>query len=110
MTNNLKLSSAEILSLWNVYLMETMTTYVTEYFLAKAKDKEVIKMLEFALQLSQEGVSMSSAFFNNADHPLPQGFTEEDVNMEVPIVYSDNLMILIKNKLAQDALVIISMH
>jgi hypothetical protein len=50
MTNNLKLSSAEILSLWNVYLTETMTTYVKEYFLAKAKDKEVIKMSTHSLK------------------------------------------------------------
>jgi hypothetical protein len=109
MTNNLSLSPSEILSLWNVYLTETMTIHVTKYFLAKAEDKQVIKILEFALEISQEGVRMSSECFRKANHPLPQGFTDEDVGMDTPKVFSDNAVILIKNKLVQDALVVSSM-
>jgi hypothetical protein len=111
MDSNLTLSPSETLSLWNVYLTETMTTFVTQYFLAiaTAEDKELIKVLEFALKISQEGVKISSTFLKNANHPLPQGFTEEDVNVKAPKVYSDHFIILLKNKLVQDALVVNTM-
>lgn len=58
MTSNLTLSASETLGLWNTYLTETMTTHVMKYFMAKTTDEEVLKILEFALQISQEGVQM----------------------------------------------------
>jgi sugar lactone lactonase YvrE len=60
MNSSLALSPSESLC----YLTETMTTYVTKYFLAGAEDSEVIKMLEPALRISQEGVKMASDFFH----------------------------------------------
>lgn len=109
MDNNLSLSPSEILSLWNVYLIETMTTQVTKYFMAKAEDEEILKILEMALHISQEGVEFSKKIFKEANHPLPHGFTEKDVDIHGPKVYSDNLVLLIKTKLVEDALVVSSM-
>ncbi|RXT02287.1 DUF3231 family protein [Ammoniphilus sp. CFH 90114] len=109
MTSNLTLTASENLSLWNTYLTETMTSHVSRYMMAHVTDKDVKNMLAFATQISQEGVDMSASVFINANHPLPQGFTEEDVDMKGPKVYSDDLIILIKRKLVQDALVVNTM-
>jgi len=104
-----RLSPAEVLSLWNTYLTHSMTTYVTKYMLKTAEDAEVTAMLEMALAQSNEGLAMSTAFFENAGHPLPEAFDERDVNMDAPKAYTDDLVLLIKSKLAQDANVVLSM-
>lgn len=106
---NLRLSAPEILIHWNNYLIESMAVHVTTYFIKKAEDKEVKEMLEFALQVAKRGTEGSKKFFEQANHPLPQGFHAEDVNIQAPRVYSDNLVVLIKNRLAQDAMVVLSM-
>lgn len=106
---NLRLSAPEILIHWNNYLIESMAVHVTKYFIKLADDKDVIRILEFALGVAQRGSEESAKFLENANHPLPQGFHEEDVNMHAPRVYSDNAVLLIKNRLAQDANVVLSM-
>jgi hypothetical protein len=108
-TTYLSISAPEILTHWNNYLIESMALQVTKYFLLKAEDKDVIKLLQFALQVAERGTEGSKKFLENANHPIPEGFREEDVNMHAPRVYSDNLVVLIKNRLAQDANVVLSM-
>lgn len=109
LATNLNLSAPEILTHWNNFLIESMTVQVTKYFLEKAEDKEVIKMLEFALQVAKRGTEGSASALEKENHPLPQGFYEDDINIKAPRVYSDHFVVLIKNKLAQDANVVLSM-
>ena len=97
MSNNLNLSASEILNLWNVYLTETMTTHVTKYFINTTEDLGVKRMLEYALQISIEGVETSSKILKDANHPLPEGFNENDVDLNAPKICSDDLVIIIKN-------------
>lgn len=104
------MDKSEILGLWNVYLSETMTTHVTRYFINKTEDISLRKILIKAEELSKKGVEFSGRVFREAHHPLPEGFEpERDVTINAPRVYSDSLIILIKNKLIQDALVVSTM-
>lgn len=107
--NNHALTPSEILSLWNVYLSETMTTHVTTLFLEQAEDPEIKDLLEIALKVSKEGVAAAESFLKNAGHPLPDGFSEHDINWSAPKKYSDHFVLLIKNKLVQDAVVVSTM-
>ncbi|WP_134702047.1 DUF3231 family protein [Ammoniphilus sp. YIM 78166] len=107
MSNKITLSPSEISNLWNVYLTETMTTHVTKYLIKMGDkdDDQFIKTLEFALDISQMGVEVAADFFKRANFPLPEGFSEQDINWDAPKIYSDNAVILVKKKLVEDALV-----
>lgn len=104
-----KLSPSEVLALWNTYLTHTMTRYVTKYFIQHTDDQELLAVLEMTLKQSIEGMEKSRSFMEQAGHPLPQGFDERDVNFEAPRIYSDNLILMIKSKLAQDAGVVLAL-
>lgn len=46
---------------------------------------------------------------NSTNHPLPQKFDEQDVNVNAPAIYSDNLILLIKIALCKNALNVYSL-
>lgn len=97
------LSVSELTNLWNTYLGNTMAVEVTKYFIGTAKDPEIIDVLKKALDLAEFEVKEGKNFFNLTGHPLPKGFSREDVNFEAPALYYDNIIILVKYILAQNA-------
>jgi hypothetical protein len=81
-----------------------MASVVTADFLNKAEDSGVREMLEFASQLANEEVRGAEQFLRKDDRPLPEPFTERDVDLNGPERFSDNYVLLLKYKLALDAL------
>ena len=88
--SEIKLTSAEIAILWRTYLSETLSICVLKYFLATVKDNDIKPIYEFALQTSQRHVQTITEIFNKEGYPIPKGFTDEDVNLAAPPLYSDS--------------------
>lgn len=101
-----KLTPAEITSLWNSYLTNTMSLWVTRYFIANTQDDELRSILEYAEEMALTEVEKSKSFFEEANHPLPQKFSEEDVDVNGPALFSDNFVLMLKATLAQVALTV----
>lgn len=101
-----ELTAEEVSNLWSSYLTNTMSVYVSRYFVKSSQDEQVQKMLEYAEAMAAEEVEKSSQFFNEAGYPLPQGFSEQDVDMDCPPLYTDNSMLVTKYMLSKDALVV----
>jgi len=64
-----------------------------QYFVAKAQDSEIHSVLEHALQLSTDHINTITQIFNSVNFPIPQGFTDEDVEPNAKRLFSDGYML-----------------
>jgi hypothetical protein len=88
--HNPKLTTAEISEIWNSYMQDTMATCILKVFLSNVNDPNIKPIIEFALSLSQSHIKKLTSIFNNEKIPVPHGFTDEDVNINAPRLFSDN--------------------
>lgn len=92
-TEKKPLSAAEISALWYQHTGDTMAICVNKYFLTIVEDKKIKAVLEFALESSESHVSQISGFLNDAHFQLPLGFTDSDVNLQAPRLFSDPFLL-----------------
>ncbi|MGG1516518.1 DUF3231 family protein [Paenibacillus oryzisoli] len=86
---NEKLTSAEQGKLWATYTGNTMCICILSYMLNHVEDLEIRKVLEDALRLSEQFVQSIKEILVHENYPIPQGFSEEDVNADAPRLFSD---------------------
>lgn len=91
--HNIRLTSAEIANLWGAYMGNSMTTCVLQYFHHHVEDNEIKEVLEYALSLAKKHVSTIAEIFNHERFPIPVGFTDDDVNVTAPRLYSDTFFL-----------------
>jgi hypothetical protein len=84
------LVSSEIAGLWTAYMSNSLGTCTLKYFLNKAEDKEIQPILQRSLDLSVEYTKMIASIFTQENIPVPVGFTDEDVNVNAPRLFSDS--------------------
>src|SRR5690625_3002544 len=72
---------------------DSMAICVYKYFLNIIEDKQIKPILEYALQLSEGHVVKITGFLKNANFQIPIGFTEDDVNVNVPRLFSDQFLL-----------------
>lgn len=87
--NKLPLTSAEIANLWNTYMVDTLTTCIKKYLVAKAEDPQIRTVLQQALNISDKRSRDIATIFSSSNVPIPVGFGDKDVNIEAPRLYSD---------------------
>ncbi|SDI03510.1 DUF3231 family protein [Alteribacillus bidgolensis] len=83
------LTSAEISQLWGSYQNDTLAVCVLRYFLEHVEDNDIRTVLKYALEISQSHVKTLTSIFSDENFPIPVGFTENDVNVNAPRLYSD---------------------
>jgi rubrerythrin len=89
-----RFTSSEISNLWTHYIRETLSICVTKYMLKIVKDPEIHSVFKLALELSLKHMNVLRALFKKEEFPIPKGFTEEDVNLEAPPIFTENYCIL----------------
>jgi hypothetical protein len=87
---NINLTSAELAQLWNTYLSDSMSICVLTYFLETNQDPDVRPILEKSLAISEEHIKELQQLFRQEGNAIPQGFTEEDVNLKAPALFFDS--------------------
>jgi spore coat protein CotF len=87
--HNIRLTTAEMANLWTSYMSDSMAICVLKYFMEKVEDREIAPILTYSLELSQNHVQTIKEIFTHENFPIPQGFTNEDVNVTAPRLYSD---------------------
>lgn len=92
-TKHSTLTAAEASALWTQYMGDSMSVCMYRYFLSIVEDTEIKPILEFALQLAEEHITKITMFFNGADYQVPRGFTESDVNLNAPRLFSDPFLL-----------------
>lgn len=87
--HNVRLVSSELANLWTQYMNDSLAICFINHSLETVQDKDVRAILEFALQLSKSHIEKITQFFNQEKYPIPIGFTEKDVNLKAPRLFSD---------------------
>jgi hypothetical protein len=91
-TNNAEhLTAVEMGKLWAAYMGNSMAKCVLRYFLQHVEDREIQHILEEALRLAEQFTQVIHDIFTRENHPIPIGFTEEDVNLGAPRLFADEL-------------------
>lgn len=84
-----KLSSSEIAMLWGAYIEDTMSKWFLEHALEWIEDPDIRPVVESAKKTSEGHIIQVSNLFTKEGIPVPQGFTETDVNLNAPQLFSD---------------------
>jgi hypothetical protein len=84
-----KLTSSEASMLWSTYIGDTMSICVLTHFLQTCEDQDVKPIIELALGYSKEHVAQLSDLFTKEGIPIPNGFGEQDVNLQAKKLFSD---------------------
>ncbi|MFZ7943955.1 DUF3231 family protein [Neobacillus sp. 19] len=87
--HNVRLTSAEIGGLWATYLQENMAVCLLTYFLHHNQDEEIQTTLQHAYEISNSHVNQITAIFNDEGIPVPDGFTEKDLDLSAPPLFYD---------------------
>jgi hypothetical protein len=87
------LTAAEVSALWLQYLGDSMAICVYKYFLNIVENTEIKPILEFALQLAESHITKIIEFLDSANFQIPIGFTENDVNINAPRLFSDQFLL-----------------
>lgn len=85
----IRLTAPEIASLWTQYIFDTMSICFFRYALGHIEDNEVKSIYQTSLEISKKHVEEITAFLLKENHPIPRGFTENDVNIHAPRLFQD---------------------
>lgn len=87
--DSIRLTAPEISSLWTQYMFDSMSICFIRYALEHIEDKEISDIYKIALEYSERHVQQVKKFFKEENFPIPQGFTEKDVNIHAPRLFQD---------------------
>lgn len=91
--NHIKLTASELSSLFGSYLNNSLAVCVLSYFLEHVEDTDIKPCLEYGLDLSVEHIDKLKEIYTKEGIPIPIGFTEKDVNVKAPRLFTDELML-----------------
>jgi hypothetical protein len=100
----IKLTGAEVSYLWSTYMADSMSVCVFKHFLENIKDDEIKSLVTYALGLSQQHIEFIRGIFSDEKIQIPQGFTEQDVNLKAKRLFSDVFYLKFINQMARGGL------
>lgn len=103
--HHIRLTSSEIGSLWSNYIADSMFICVYKYYLAHVDDQEIKLVLEHALDLAQQHTDVVANIFKEEEHVVPEGFTDKDVDIHAPKLFSDVFFLFYTHQMTKGALV-----
>ncbi|MDL4843137.1 DUF3231 family protein [Aquibacillus rhizosphaerae] len=89
-----RLTSPEIANLWTQYINDSMAICVLTFLLEKCNDKEIKTILKNSIKLSTSHIDKIKRFLKEENYPIPQGFDLDDVNLNAPPLFSDDLILI----------------
>jgi hypothetical protein len=88
-----QLTASEIAGLWTGYINNTSSTCLMKHFLNTVEDEEIKEVIEYSLELSLLYTSDIKHILEKENFPIPHGFTEHDVSLKAPRLFTDIFMI-----------------
>jgi Protein of unknown function (DUF3231) len=95
------LTSAEIGCLWTSYMNDSMSKYILGYMLKHLNDPDIRPAVQFASDIAVGHLDQLLTIFEQEQYAVPHGFTEQDVNMEAPWLFSDVFCLTYVNHMAK---------
>lgn len=88
-----QLTSSEIGTLWITFIESTMSICIYKYFIKHMDDEDILKILTDDLTFIEEFVQTLSSIFEKENMKKPIGFTAQDVNVDVPKLMTNGLVL-----------------
>ncbi|WP_052401019.1 DUF3231 family protein [Oceanobacillus jeddahense] len=93
MDNKINLTAAEISLIWRAYMNASLNNTVFTYFKEKVENEEIRPLIDDIFNVCQDHLGKLKHFLINENHPVPQGLTDEDVNIQAQKLYTDGYML-----------------
>ncbi|MDF2591487.1 MAG: putative sugar isomerase [Clostridia bacterium] len=87
--HNIGLTTPEISSLWKTYIQQTATLCVIKHFIQHVQDLEIRPILEEQESFLQSFIERAKIIFNEEHFPIPKGFSNDDLNLSAPALFTD---------------------
>lgn len=91
--HNARMTAAEIAELWATFMQYTMLNGVFRYFVKTCEDAAIKALLSETMSRFQTRTTFVAEAFNEENIPIPMGFTEDDVDLSAPKLFSDVFML-----------------
>ncbi|MCR8848103.1 DUF3231 family protein [Rossellomorea sp. SC111] len=89
-----KISASELANLWTQYVNDSLARCMFRYFLHHVQDTDIIQVLEYAFELTERHLQKVEEFLTIEGYPIPKGFTDEDVTVDAPPLFTDSYIIV----------------
>ncbi|WP_010093802.1 DUF3231 family protein [Ornithinibacillus scapharcae] len=105
MNQNIHLTSGEIASLWTTYMNDSLSHQVLRFILKDISDPDIKPIIQYAFDLSEKHLKDLTTLFYKENFAIPNGFGEDDVNIEAPWLYTDTFCLTYVNHMARVGMV-----
>ncbi|MBM7585137.1 hypothetical protein JOC86_001679 [Bacillus pakistanensis] len=95
------LTSAEIGSLWTSYMNDSMSKCILGYMLKHIEDEEIKPIIQYAFDIATGHLDKLLIIFDEEQFAIPNGFSNQDVNMDAPWLFSDIFCLTYVNHMAK---------
>ncbi|MBC8059741.1 MAG: DUF3231 family protein [Clostridiaceae bacterium] len=95
------LVSSEITGLWNSYMGDSISICVLKYFANRVQDTETHAILQYTLDLCKKHINEITNLFYQLHLPIPAGFSDGDVDMNAPRLFTDEFYLLYLSNMAR---------
>ncbi|MBB6451747.1 hypothetical protein HNQ94_000168 [Salirhabdus euzebyi] len=89
MDHNPDLTSSELAAIWSSYMGDSLNVCVMKHFLKTVADEEIKEVIQFSKSLSEKHLDTLRSIFEKENIPIPQGYSDSDVNELAPKLFSD---------------------
>lgn len=87
--NNMKLTTSEIGTLWTIYMQNTAVRCFYKHFLQYVQDADIKLLIQEVLTLVETHIEKVKFIFEKETIPIPKGFSDRDVDLSAPALYTD---------------------
>ncbi|WP_100013006.1 DUF3231 family protein [Lentibacillus sediminis] len=101
MNEKIHLTSSEIGALWTGYMNDSMSKAILGFMLRHIDDSDIKPVVQYAYDLSAGHLETLESIFESKQYAVPNGFTEEDVNMNAPWLFTDAFCLTYVNHMAK---------
>jgi hypothetical protein len=89
----IELTAAEIGHLFVAYISNTMSKCVLTYFVHTTNDTDIKSIAETSLKITSAIIDRIKAIYKTVNHPVPEGFTDKDINLKAGKLFSDTFVL-----------------
>ncbi|MDQ7097068.1 DUF3231 family protein [Desulfosporosinus sp. PR] len=87
------LTANEISSLWTAFMKNSMEIRFLEYLLETVEDGEIRRLIGKMLNQREKGINYLTDLLSGENISIPLGFTEDDVCLKEPKVFTDTFIL-----------------
>lgn len=99
--HNAPITAAEVACLWTTFEQYTLWYCLFRHFERTVRDPATRDIISDVIPLIQYRVQFAADVFQREGIPIPMGFTDKDVNLDAPQLYSDGFVLHMVQALTQ---------